>query len=125
MLVIELTGYKDPWYCSPMGATEAGQARTFKTLEAAARAYGAEHGVVGKAGGWLYRNGRAFCQGWREYGFRLVDSGVIDPVDVAGNSVRRTVGEGFLGSRTVTIKPRRTWVNSFDLDHFVLISKEA
>lgn len=63
--------------------------KTYKTLEAAAKAHGAAHGVTGKAGGWIYRNGVAICQGWRSYGYLLVDAGLIDPQDRDGDSVRR------------------------------------
>lgn len=70
-----------------MGANES--AKPHKTLEAAAKAYGAAHGVTGKAGGWLYRNGTHLCHGWRSYGYRLVSAGIIDPQDETGRSVRR------------------------------------
>ncbi|MGN6635685.1 MAG: hypothetical protein ACTHJ6_09530 [Oryzihumus sp.] len=57
---------------------------TFTSLEAAARAYGAEHGVEGRKGGWIYRRGQAVCQGWRAYGRLLVESGQITALDADG-----------------------------------------
>jgi hypothetical protein len=68
--------------------------RTYKKLEAAAKAYGAAHGVEGRPGGWIYRNGVAIVQGWRAYGLQLVQSGLIDPQDSDGRSVRRFVLPG-------------------------------
>jgi hypothetical protein len=62
-----------------------GAAKTYKSLEAAARAYGAEHGVTSRKGGWLYRNGAPLVQGWRKYGTGLVINGDIVPVDADGN----------------------------------------
>lgn len=70
---------------------------TFKTLEKAAKAYGATHGVKGGSGGWLREYGeklpaagrRLYIQGWNDYGLQLIDRGIIDPQDENGRSVRR------------------------------------
>jgi len=59
--------------------------KTYSKLEAAARAYGAEHGVTSRAGGWLYRNGAPFVQGWRKYGQKLINLGLIVAQDADGN----------------------------------------
>ena len=55
-----------------------GAIKTYTTLEAAARRYGADHGITSRPGGWLYRNGAPFIQGWRNYGKSLVHRGVIE-----------------------------------------------
>lgn len=52
--------------------------KTYTTLEAAARRVGASRGVTSRPGGWLYRNGRPFVQGWRTYGKSLVLAGYIE-----------------------------------------------
>lgn len=62
--------------------------KTYKTLEAVARAYGKAHGVQGRAGGWLYRNGRRLAQGWVNYGYMLVDGGLVTPLDADGQDCR-------------------------------------
>lgn len=78
---------------------------THKTLEAAAKAYGAIQGIVGGRGGWL-RSGRESIgiQGWQGYGQHLVDKGVIQPQDAQGVRVDRTRTK--YGVRVVSY---RTW----------------
>lgn len=57
----------------------------YGTLEAAARAYGARHGVSGRKGGWLHnRDGRLIVQGWLNYGQRLLRNGTVVAIDANG-----------------------------------------
>lgn len=59
--------------------------KTYTTLEAAARAYGKGHGVLGRAGGWLYKNGAPLrVQGWANYGQRLLIRRQIVPIGPDG-----------------------------------------
>ena len=48
------------------------------TLKAAAKLVAAHRGHYGKAGGWIYdAEDRPICQGWTEYGVRLMARHVI------------------------------------------------
>lgn len=87
-------------------------ARTFPTLEAAARAYAAKVGITGRKGGWLYRHtGRytaawdgtpqeelaTVTQGWASFAGDLARAGVITTAtgDKALRWVTSTTGGGY------------------------------
>ena len=54
------------------------------TLKAAAKLVAAHRGHYGKAGGWIYdAQDRPICQGWTDYGNRLLARNVIVPKEVA------------------------------------------
>jgi hypothetical protein len=53
------------------------------TLKAAAKLVAAHRGHYGKAGGWIYdAQDRPICQGWTDYGNRLLARNVIAPKEV-------------------------------------------
>jgi hypothetical protein len=90
-----------------MGAT-MNTKPVYRTLPAAAKAYGATVGAHGRQGGWVYsKSGMPLCHGWRSYGQQLVNAGLIDPQDASGTSVRRAVRGG-----TVVVQPIRVWIVS-------------
>jgi len=49
----------------------------------AAKAYAKAHGIAGRQGGWLYREGRErpVCQGWGSYTGMLARGGIIRDLD--------------------------------------------
>jgi hypothetical protein len=106
-----------------MGAIESTQ--TFKTLRAAAQAYGEAHGVYGKAGGWLWQEGiRLNIHGWEEFGLHLVRTARIDPQDENGVSVRRLTdpGRSPFGPGGYTTASERQWRRN--ARQFALIKRE-
>lgn len=85
---------------------------TYTTLEAAAKAAGAEFGVQGGPGGWLrytlpgtHTLVSLGIQGWNEYGQRLVRRGVILALAEDGTNVQRQEVPG----AGVTTYPYSRW----------------
>lgn len=78
-----------------------------KTLEAAARAYGASHGVTGHSGGWLRRHGAVLCQGWHTYGVMLVNAHEIHVLDEVGKRIdhEQRPGKGSISRGWNTVRP--------------------
>lgn len=52
-------------------------ARTYKTLEAAAKKLGTDNGYVGKTGGWIFKGDRSVMQGWWNMGNWWMGRGLI------------------------------------------------
>lgn len=46
-------------------------------------------GVSGRRGGWLYRDGKPYCQGWHQLAIRLVRSGRLAEVEYRGEKRKR------------------------------------
>lgn len=87
-------------------------ARTFPTLEAAARAYAAKVGIAGRKGGWLYRHTGRYApawdgtpqeelatvtQGWAAFAGDLARAGVI--TTATGDKALRWVDGAGAGAR--------------------------
>ena len=75
-----ITKAGDGSYLVPVNAaSEAAEPRkSFGTLDAAARHWGAKHGVTCGLGGWVHdADGVALARGWRNYGLELERTGKV------------------------------------------------
>lgn len=53
-------------------------------LIAAARKLGRAHGITGGRAGWLYRDGKPYCQGWFQLALRYIRAGRLTDVEWRG-----------------------------------------